>query len=168
MTQLYAQPYDISAQGFYFDTAEEYTKKSAKNFNSYGQFVEEYEIQFIDGDDIDAQLFEALGINQCNFSKFFEACNDWDEDQKHKTIIAVGSCGYTFDLNSDDPDGFDIDIYEVSTLRDLAEQFIEEGLFGEIPAALQNYLDYDAIARDLGADYSEITIAGTSLVYRCS
>ena len=24
MTQLYAQPYDISATGFYFDTLEEY------------------------------------------------------------------------------------------------------------------------------------------------
>jgi antirestriction protein len=33
---------------------------------------------------------------------------------------------------------------------------------------LQYYLDYDAIARDLGADYSEIRIAGKNLIYRCS
>jgi len=29
------------------------------------------------------------------------------------------------------------------------------------------YLDYDAIARDLGMDYSETEIAGTQLIYRC-
>ena len=52
MTQLHAQPYDISAQGFYFDTAEEYRQKAAKNRNDFGGIVEEYEIQFIDGDSI--------------------------------------------------------------------------------------------------------------------
>jgi len=29
------------------------------------------------------------------------------------------------------------------------------------------YLDYDASARDLTADYSEADIAGTRLIYRC-
>lgn len=53
-------------------------------------------------------------------------------------------------------------------LKELAEQFVDEGLFGEIPKAIANYLDYDAIARDLGFDYSEITIAGARLIYRCT
>ena len=30
MTELFAQPYDITAQGFYFQTADEYQEKSAK------------------------------------------------------------------------------------------------------------------------------------------
>ena len=85
MAKLYAQPYDISATGFYFDTAEEYAQKAAKNKNDYGQTVEEYELQFIDGESIDAKLFEALGVNQCNFPEFLEACDTWDESQKRKS-----------------------------------------------------------------------------------
>ena len=168
MTQLYAQPYDVSAHGFYFDNIEEYERQAAKNRNDMGFPVEEYELQFIDGESIDAQLFRALNVHQGNFSLFLDACAAWDDRQKQKVIIAVGECGYTFDLKSGDPEDFDVDIYEMSTLRELAEHFVEEGLFGDIPQNLQNYLDYDAIARDLGMDYSETTIAGTRLIYRCS
>ena len=167
MTQLYAQPYDISATGFYFDTLEEYEQKAAKNRNDYGQPVEEYELQFIDGEDIDCKLFAALGVNQATFGKYLEACDEWSEDEKRKVIVAVGESGYSFDFDKNSPDDFEVDIYEVDSLKELAEQFVDEGLYGEIPKAIANYLDYDAIARDLGFDYSEITIAGTRLVYRC-
>ena len=167
MTELFAQPYDITAQGFYFKTAEEYQEKAAKARNASGFPVEEYEIQFIDGDSIDAALFEALNVHQGNFPQFLDACDTWDDHQKRKTIIAVGECGYTFDLKTGDPEDFDVDIYEVDSLRDLAEQFVDDGLFGDIPERLQNYLDYDAIARDLSMDYSETTIDGTRMVYRC-
>ena len=99
---------------------------------------------------------------------YLEACDAWDDFQKQKVIIAVGECGYAFTLGADDPDSLDVDIYPVETLRELAEQYVDDGLFGEIPASIQNYLDYDAIARDLSMDYSETTIAGTRLVYRCA
>ena len=59
MTQLHAQPYDLAANGFYFETAEEFTVKAKANRNDYGQEVEEYEIQFIDGDHIDCDLAKA-------------------------------------------------------------------------------------------------------------
>ena len=168
MTELFAQPYDISATGFYFRTEAEYAEKSVKLRNDAGCPVEEFELQFIDGESIDAKLFEALGVNQCNFPQFLDACDTWDDNQKQKVIIAVGECGYRFDLASGDPDDFDVDLYEIDSLRELAEQFVDEGLFGEIPEPIRNYLDYDAIARDLGMDYSETTIAGTRLVYRCA
>ena len=168
MTELFAQPYDISAQGFYFKTADEYGEKYAKARNAYGSPVEEYEIQFIDGEKIDAELFEALRIYQGTFARFLEVADEWDEHQKRKIILAVGQCGYAFDLQSGDPDDLDVDIYELDSLRALAEQFVDDGLFGDIPERLQNYLDYDAIARDLGFDYSEATVAGTHFVYRCA
>ncbi len=167
MTTLYAQPYDISATGFYFDSIEEYAQKAAKNRNDYGGIVEEYEIQFIDGEDIDAKLLETLRVHQGDFGKFLDACDGWDEEQKRKVIIAVGECGYSFDLRSGDPDEFEVDIYEMGSLKELAETFVDEGLFGDIPEKISFYLDYDAIARDLGMDYSETIIAGTRLVYRC-
>lgn len=167
MTQLFAQPYDISASGFYFETAAEYEEKAGNLMNSYGQPVEEFEIQFIDGESIDADLFKALGVHQGNFATYLEAIKDWSEEDKIKVIIATGEAGYKFNLGEDAPDQFDIDLYELDSLKDLAEQFVEEGLFGEIPASIQNYLDYDAIARDLGMDYSEITIDGINYIYRC-
>ncbi len=166
MTQLHAQPYDVSATGFYFETVEEYKKNANGLRNAYGDPVEEFEIQFIDGEGIDWDLANAIGINQANFSQFFECVDDWDDDQKQRVIIAVGECGYAFD-ESINPDDFDLDIYTLNNMRDLAEQFVEEGLFGDIPEALQFYIDYDAIARDLSADYSATEIAGQSLIYRC-
>jgi antirestriction protein len=168
MTVLYAQPYNISARGFSFVDEAGYNERAKKNFDGLGFPIEEYEIQFIDGERIDALLFEALNIHQGNFAKFLIACQEWDDHQKRKAIIATAECGYDLDLHSGTPDDFDLDIYEVDNLRELAVQFVDEGLFGEIPEHLQYYLDYDAMARDLAMDYAEIVIAGNRFVYRCS
>jgi len=164
---LHAQPYDVSATGFYFESAEQYETKAAKAVNAFGQPVEEFEIQFIDGEDIDCALAKAWGLNQANFGAYLDAAEDWDEERIRRYIIAVGECGSAHDDVADDPYSLDIDIYGVETLRELAEQFVDDGLFGDIPASLQFYIDYDAIARDLTMDYSEITIAGERLIYRC-
>jgi len=167
MTTLFAQPYDISAHGFFFETAEEYNEKAGRLKNSSGCPVEEFELQFIDGDNIDAKLFEALSIHQGNFHAFLNVCDEWSDDEKIRVIIAVGEIGYKFDVCEDSPECFDFDLYEMSSLQELAQHFVDEGLFGDIPQMIQNYLDYDAIARDLGMDYSEITIDGTHYIYRC-
>ncbi|MGB1096143.1 MAG: antirestriction protein ArdA, partial [Paracoccaceae bacterium] len=82
MTTLYANPYDISASGFYFETAEDYHAKAKALRNDYGEPVEEFEIEFIDGDEIDCALAKAWGLCQSNFASFFDACEDWDEEQK--------------------------------------------------------------------------------------
>ena len=166
-TKLYAQPYDISAAGFYFETAEQYEECAAKAVNNFGQPVEEFEIQFIDGERIDCELARAWELNQVNFEEFLESAADWDDECKRHYIIAVGECGYShFDV-VDDPESVEVDLYPVHSLRELAEQFVEEGLFGEIPEPLRFYIDYEAIARDLGVDYSKTHIAGEDYVYAC-
>ena len=166
-TVLYAQPYDISATGFYFQTAEEYAAKAAAARNDYGQPVEEFEIQFIAGDPIDAALAVALGIYIPKLAAFFEKVETWDDHEKLALIVAVGECGYEFDWDNGEPEDFDVDLYEGMSLRNLAEQFVEDGLFGDIPERLAPYLDLDAVARDLGHDYAETEIAGRRIVYRC-
>ena len=56
--------------------------------------------------------------------------------------------------------------YQLDSLRELAEHFVDEGLFGsEIPENLRIYLDYDSIARDLSVDYSEVEIGGTNYIF---
>ena len=163
---LYAQPYDISASGFYFSSAEDYARKANALRNDCGGPVEEFEIQFIDGRRIDAALAQAIDLHQGMLGRFFACVEDWSEHEKQAVIIAVGECGYRFETDTS-PDDFDIDIYRVDSLRELAEQFVEEGLFGEVPHSLRFYIDHDAITRDLAADYASIEIAGERLVYRC-
>lgn len=167
MTQLFAQPFDRSAKGFYFEDYEQYFERASVLKNDYGDPVEELELQWIDGDDIDCDLAKAWGVNQANLKDFFDALVDWDERQKIRYIIAVGECGYSHEQVANNPDDIDIDIYELNSLKELAYEFVEEGLFGDIPERLQGYLDYEAIARDLSMDYSEITFNGTNLIYRC-
>ena len=162
---LYAQPYDVSAEGFYFRTTEEFEASARVLTNSHGDAVEEFEIQFIDGEHIDCALATAIGVNQANFRQYFECVERWEHRQKLHAVIAIGECGYDFDADAD-PDDFDLDVYCVENLRDLAEQFVDDGLFGDIPERLQFYIDYDAIARDLACDYSGIEIAGERLIYR--
>ncbi|MEW5421330.1 antirestriction protein ArdA [Amorphus sp. 3PC139-8] len=168
MTLLFAQPYDGSASDFFFDTIEQYGERAAKAVNSFGERVEEFEIQFIEGERIDAAFAKAVGLNQANVGTFLELVEDWDEDDKRRFIVAVEECGYSFDLHRDAIGDLDVDLYEGMTLRDLAEEFVDEGLFGDIPEHLRFYIDYDAIARDLAMDYVETEIAGTRLVYRCA
>jgi antirestriction protein len=165
--KLYAQPYDISATGFYFEKVEQYEEFAAKAVNNFGQRVEEFEIQFIDGERIDCELARAWELNQVNFEEFLESAADWDDDRKRHYIIAVSECGYGhFDV-VDDPESVEIDLYSVHSLQELAEQFLEEGLFGDIPEQLSSYIDHDAIARDLAVEYSKTTIAGEEYVYAC-
>ena len=46
--------------------------------------------------------------------------------------------------------------YPDMTLTDVAEELVSDGSFGEVPEPLMFYIDYDAIARDLGySGYTE-------------
>lgn len=168
MATFHAQPYDIHAAGFYFEDAETYRSKITSIVNDYGDPVEEFEMQFIDGEQIDCELVQALCPTQANVLDIMDAIETWDEEQKTKVILAVGEGGYSFDLAKDSPDDFEVDIYHIESLKELAEQFIDDGYFGDIPEGLSFYLDYDAIAYDLSHEYTITTVAGQSLVYRCA
>ena len=43
---------------------------------------------------------------------------------------------------------------EYDSYTDLAEQMVDEGLFGEIPESIACYIDYEKIGRDLKMDYT--------------
>ena len=109
--QLHAQPYDITAKGFYFEDLETYRDNLAKLRNNYGDPVEEFEIQFIDGEAIDCALAKAWGINQANIIRFLEVLDSSEDHEKLRFIIAVGECGYSFDPDTASADDYDVDIY---------------------------------------------------------
>ena len=164
---LYAQPYNSADSGFYFKSEEEFDNQLSTLRHAYGDAFQEFEIQFIDGEPIDCAFANAFELNQCNFAKFFELVDEWDDQQKTRFIIANGECGYNLNPETDNIDELDIDIYDVQSLKELAEQFVDDGLFGEIPKSLEFYIDHEAIARDLAADFSITEITGERFAYRC-
>ena len=69
-------------------------------------------------------------------------------------------------------DEFYVDIYDFSdntsftdTYELLAIQFVDEGLYGDIPKNLENYLDYEKIARDLRMDYGVFANCAYRMAY---
>jgi len=149
----YATPYDISATGFYFKNLEEYCSKAATHKNAYGDPVEEFEIQFIDGDN--HHLFRALGINQATLALWFEAFEDLNDDQAVAAIYLAEYVGVSIKDITDQID--DVHLFEGSLLE-YAEDYVEStGLLSEVPESLRYYFDMEAFARDLriGGDVTE-------------
>lgn len=46
----------------------------------------------------------------------------------------------------------DVTFYEGMRLKEVAEEMVDAGCFGEIPTTLENYIDFEAIARDMSFD----------------
>ena len=160
--QYHATPYDISAMGFYFSTYEEYKEKAANHCNENGNLVEEYEIQFIDGDN--CALFSALGIFQATLRLWFEAYENMDNDEAAKAIYLNDYT--TYDIESI-PDCLDDIILFEGTALEYTEQYIDDtALLDEMPENLRYYFDTEAFARDLviSGDINIIEINNTQYV----
>lgn len=86
-----------------------------------------------------------------------EQIEDLDEyDQQKLVYLMDDGCNFKQALNGLD----DCDFYPDTTLEDVAYNLVEEGCFGSIPKSIQNYIDYEAIARDLSFDGYHETNAG--------
>ena len=114
------------------------------------------------------QLFFPVRIPSALHSHFLELADEWDEHQKTTFILGVGEGSMEFDIDQGDIDDLDIEIYSNCNISELAEQFVDDGVFGDFPGNLINYIDYDAIAYDLSMDYCESVVAGERVVYRCA
>jgi hypothetical protein len=163
MSNIYhATPYDITAAGFYFHDYEEYLAKAENHRNRFGDPVEEYEIQFIDGNNY--TLFDRLGINQGNLERWFDDFEEIDGDEFIKAVYLAEYLGYDMDTILDRLD--DIHLFE-GTATEYAEQYLEDtGMLAEIPEHLRFYFDTEAFARDMlyGGDIDEVTIDGTNYI----
>ena len=150
MTKLHAQPYDLDASGFYFDTAEEYDTKQAANFNRYGQHVEEYEIQIIDGNDDVFTFNKIMPVEQCNLDEWFEALEEFEgfDDDKQTAIdylMDIVGKSYTEALETAD----NVYMHE-GTKEDYAYDFLNDsGALDSLPEDLRSYFDYEGYARDM-------------------
>ena len=163
MTNIYhATPYDISASGFYFNSYEDYLAKLVSHTNDYGDPVEEFEIQFIDGDNY--RLFEAVGVNQANLKDWFEKFESLDGDDAIKAIYLAEGRGYRLEDALDRLE--DVHLFE-GTAIEYAENHIEDNdLLSQIPENLRYYFDTETFARDmlLGGDIVELEVDSTQYI----
>ena len=165
--QLYANPYDMDATGFYFSTLEEYNAKAKVNFNRYGQFVEEYMIDSIDGTLLELELASAIGLAQYNFAAYLEACDEWSDDEITRACVVfseniTNECFTKYDRT----DGDDIILHHCESFTELAEQMVDDGCYGDIPDHLAGYIDYQAIGRDLRDNgMSKVEVGNSTYIY---
>ncbi|MGJ8530026.1 hypothetical protein [Maritalea sp.] len=68
-----------SASASYAGSFEDYQAKATIAVNHYGEPVEEFELQFIDGEEIDCDLAQAWNVNQSNIKAYLDAVENWDE-----------------------------------------------------------------------------------------
>lgn len=156
-----ATPYDISASFFYFGSFEEYKAKADALRNDYGDPVEEFEFQFIDGDG--CELFHSLDVNQCTLEQWFEEFEMLDENQVDAAIFLAGR---GFDADKIKEEIENVYLFE-GTAREYAEQYAEDtGLLNGIPEEVKRYFNYDAYANDLttSGDVTEERINGTDYI----
>ena len=149
MSTLYANPYDTSRPGFYFDSLDEYEKKGAEVWGTHRE-QPEHSIEFIDGDAAAVALWDAGGEGSPGE---VEAFFDWEDEKEWEQAQAFAAMvlGYASGLSEawekyKSRYGLEIDVRE-GTLKDLAAEFVEEGIID--PA---NYFDYEKFGRTLDAN----------------
>jgi antirestriction protein len=115
-------------------------------------FITDYEAEIVIGEYDDIARLNELA----------EAMEDFSDDDLLK-LRFLSYEGYNErEVIDQGIDTYDVDIYDyrdnksfTDTFELLASDFIDEGLFGEIPKALEFYIDYERIARDLRMEYCE-------------
>lgn len=141
MATYHAQPYDITGRGFYFTSLEEYQAKEKANR------CEEFELQFIDGNTGDSELFERLKINQATLTTWFEEIEGMDEEHKAGLFFLVADRGASL---ADALEQCEDCILYQGSMSDYASEYLEEsGILKSIPEDLRGYFDVEAYARDM-------------------
>lgn len=161
----FAQPYNTGVCGFYFDDYRDYEAQANALRDPFGAPVEEFEIQAIDLDSAQTDLFNALKINQATLERWFDEVLDLDERDMAAVFFLVSNNGYDLDGAMRKKD--DMTLYD-GNLLDAATDLFDECYASEIPDNLKSYIDYEAFARDCrcGGDMVEFDFGGST--YTCT
>ena len=156
-TVFYAQPYSVDAKGFYFDSFEDYTTKQARCRDRFGNAVEEFEIQFIDGPDADLMTACRFDQSTLHWLEDLDSLDDW---QKPAVFFLLDN-GMVSDVGEAIAKADEVCLSSGSLL-DAATDLFDECYAHQIPESLRVYIDYEAFARDLrlGGDFVEFDYQG--------
>ena len=147
-----------------FKSMEEYKDKASNLRNDFGEPVEEFAIEFIDG--TVSALFNSIG-DHCGMEKWFDCFEDLDEDEYIKACY-LAQIGY-------DPDEIlskleDVYLFE-GTALEYAYDYIDScGMLDDAPDIAKRYFNYEAFADDLltSGDISELNFDGTDYIVQNS
>lgn len=157
--QLYANPYDTSASGFYFGSAEEFEEEFQKRLP-----VEEYEIDFIDGTSEEAAMFKVANISAANLDEWFDGM-DRLEGYEMPAAYFLLSNGQVSSFSDAVEKAGELSFSE-GDVKAYAESYIDDmgGPAKLGKETLEMYFDYDAFARDmeLNGDVVEFEFGGTT------
>ena len=148
MAKLYANPYGYGGVGFYFDDAEEFHKKFKEHLHKGSDPpYEEYEIDFIDGDDFEHTIFDALKVSQGDVDRYFELLDELDPDSAPALYVLTEQLGYSFEPALEKLE--DAYVYE-GTAKDYAYEYVDEvGWEGVGDNMIEGNFDYDSFGRDV-------------------
>ena len=158
MAKFFANPYG-PAVGFYFTSAEELEAKTATWHDKHGAPVEEWSLDFIDGDAGEPELFAAAQIDQSNLNVWFEEIEDLDGSERAALFFLLSSLGYKL---RDALEKLEDCSLSQCDLKEAASANFDERFLEAIPDGARAYIDYDAWARDqdLNGEMHEFDFAG--------
>ncbi len=84
--QAVAVPYDTSANAFYFSSPESFEQQFDNQFNRFGEVVEEFYIELIDGCSATFELNSVVDLIQCNVPDWFEYRDQYIELSKLEQV----------------------------------------------------------------------------------
>jgi len=135
--EIYANPYANPARGFYFGDLEELEEGLSKSL------YEEFELDWINGPEIDRRIFKTASINLGSIEDYFDAMETLSEEEK-ATVYLLLSRGATFDDATSKAD--EAIIFEGSAKDYVVELLEEVGISNEMA---NMYFDYEYFGRDL-------------------
>jgi antirestriction protein len=168
MITLHAQPYDFNASGFYFHNFDEWEEKfERKEANG----CEEFEIQYIDGDDEKTAFASIHEPTQANIEEWFDLLDEWEvKNEMEQAAIAYLVEDLNVNINEAfeqvEGNGEEPALMEGSVL-DYAYEIVDEcGMLDDMPDNLRHYFDYESFARDLeiSGDVATFDFRGTHYV----
>lgn len=138
---LCASPYAYNVPFFYFETLEEYKEQYQKQFDKY--HCEEYEFQFIDGDDIASILYEACKDDIFKLLEIIEEEIITTEEDAIKLYVCTNINGLTLEdaMNRYQ----DITLFN-GTIKDYANEVFP---WEQIPNWAHTFIDIDKYITDL-------------------
>lgn len=163
--KFYSNPYNTSVDGFYFESFEEFEEKLSNLKDDFGTLVEEVEIEAIDGDREEMELFEVAEVNPATIEDFIEFIETSDEKSWPAVYYLLFYRRVSFDEAIRSSCEY---VISESTLLDAASAMFDDCYGYSIPEELRIYIDYEKFAADLerGGDMVEFEFGGKT--YTCT
>lgn len=168
--KFYANPYNTDATGFYFETYEEFTEKMEEAKDSFGNPVEEFMIDVIDGAREELQLVEAIGVSQGNIEEVIEFI-DTSDDNEWPTVFFLLDNNICYDLDDAKRKSRDYSVSKWSLL-DAATELFNGCYLCLIPKDsrrfIEQYINYDSFANDCEVDGDMVEFEFGGKTYTCT